>query len=186
MNLRRVLAIAGIAIAATVVIEQGSAATSVVRRTTLLVADMERSMAFYRAIGFDVWLDRGGERDPESPGSLPLNGKPAYSRIAVMSGKDEAIGMVGLLEYAKPRLAATRAATGTIGVTDAVLVIQTDDIKQVHENLKALGARILQPPEDYDVRSVSTHKYGAIMFFMDPDGHVIEMSQVYRVEPLDD
>ena len=167
-------------------VQQAGAATSIVRRTTLLVEDIERSIAFYKAIGFDVWLDRGGERDPESSGPLPLNGKPGYSRIAVMSGTDEAVAMVGLLEYDNPPLKATRELTGTIGVTDAVLVIQTEDIKQVHANLKKLGARILEGPRDYNVRSVSTHKYGAIMFFMDPDGHVIEMSQVYRVEPLQD
>jgi hypothetical protein len=36
------------------------------------------------------------------------------------------------------------------------------------------------------VRSVDVQKYGVIMFVMDPDGHVIELSQVYRVEPLKD
>ena len=181
---RLILSSFGWLLAFMLIAQEVSAATSVVRRTTLLVRDIERSIEFYQAIGFDVWLDRGGERDPSASGGLPLNGKPGYSRIAVMSGKDDAIAMVGLLQYDNPPLAATREDTGTIGVTDAVLVIQTDDIKQVHENLKRLGARILQPPEDYDVRSVDTHKYGAIMFFVDPDGHVIEMSQVYRVEPL--
>jgi catechol 2,3-dioxygenase-like lactoylglutathione lyase family enzyme len=165
--LRSMFSSCGWLLAVVLISQQVSAATSVVRRTTLLVRDIERSIQFYRASG-----------------GLPLNGKPAYSRIVVMSGKDDAIGMVGLLQYDHPPLAATREDTGTIGVTDAVLVVQTDDIKQVHENLKRLGAPILQPPQDYDVRSVDTHKYGAIMFFVDPDGHVIEMSQVYRVEPL--
>ncbi len=182
--LRLTLSTLGWLLAGVLIAQEVSAATSVVRRTTLLVRDLEKSMEFYRAIGFDVWLDRGGARDPTAGGGLPLNGKPAYSRIAVMAGKDDAIGMVGLLQYDNPPLAATREDTGSIGVTDAVLVVQTEDIKQVHDNLKRLGARILQPPRDYDVRSVDTHKYGAIMFLVDPDGHVIEMSQVYRVEPL--
>ena len=186
MKLCRYLPALTLAVAGALVAQQVSAATSVVRRTTLLVRDIERSIEFYQAIGFDVWLDRGGERDPEAGGGLPLNGKPAYSRIAIMSGKDDAIGMVGLLQYDNPALPATRKQTGTIGVTDAVLVIQTDDIKQAHENLKKLGATILEPPEDYSTRSVAGQKFGAIMFFVDPDGHVIELSQVYRVEPFDE
>ncbi len=186
MKPSRCLPAVSLLIAAVLFAQQITAATSVVRRTTLLVADIDKSMQFYRAIGFDVWLDRGGERNPDAGGGLPLNGKPAYSRIAVMSGTADDIAMVGLLQYDNPPLPATRQDTGTIGVTDAVLVIQTDDIKQVHANLKKLGARILTPPEDYTVRSVNGQKYGAIMFFVDPDGHVIELSQVYRVEPFED
>ena len=174
------------ATASLLVLTVAQGAESVVRRSTLLVSDIEQSIHFYQQIGFRVWLDRGGERDPESSGGLPLNGKPAYSRIAIMAGQNDAIGMVGLLEYGNPPLEATREATGTIGVTDVVLVIQTDDIQEVHANLVSMGARILSPPRDYTVRSVAGQKYGAIMFFADPDGHVIEMSQVYRVEPLTD
>ena len=94
--------------------------------------------------------------------------------------------MVGLLRYDQPAFAVTREDTGTIGVPDAVLVIQTDDLKAVYENPKALAANIIDPPEDYTVRSVDVQKYGVIMFVMDPDSHVIELSQVYRVEPRKD
>jgi catechol 2,3-dioxygenase-like lactoylglutathione lyase family enzyme len=146
MNLLRSACAVTLLVVATGFVQQAVAATSVVRRTTLRVRDMERSMAFYRALGFDLWLDRGASRDPDSAGGLPLNGKPAHSRIVVMSGKHDDIAMVGLLQYDQPALAATREATGTIGVTDAVLVIQTDDLKAVYENLKALDAKIIDPP----------------------------------------
>ena len=186
MTFRNVGFALALLIASPLLADFAAAATSVVRRTTLLVRDIDRSLAFYRAIGFDVWLDRGGRRDPDSEGGLPLNGKPARSRIVVMSGTDDDIAMVGLLQYDQPSLPATREVTGTIGVSDAVLVIQTENLKAVYENLKAIGATIIDPPEDYTVRSVNVQKYGAIMFVMDPDGHVIELSQVYRIEPLTD
>lgn len=164
-----------------------SAFQSVVKRTTLLVGDIERSVEFYKAIGFDIWLDRGGDRDPNSQGGLPLNGKPSHSHITIMSGQHPEWAMIGLLEFSNPPLAWTRDEDDlTIGTSDAVLVIVTDDIKQVHENLLALDARILEGPRDYTSNSVEGRKFGAIMFFQDPDGHVIEMSQVFRMEPYEE
>ncbi len=97
---------------------------SVVKRTTLLVSDIERSVEFYKAIGFDIWLDRGGDRDPDSPSSLPLNGRPGHSHITIMSGQHPDWAMIGLLEFSNPPLAWTREKDDlTIGTSDAVLVI---------------------------------------------------------------
>ncbi len=167
---------------------QAQAAESVVKRTTLLVSDIERSIAFYEAIGFSIWLDRGGDRDPNAEGGgLPLNGKPSYSRIAIMEGQHPEWAMIGLLQFDNPPLPWTRDPDDkTIGTSDAVLVIVTDDIKEVHGNLQAMGATILKEPEDYTSNSVNGRKFGAIMFVQDPDGYVIEMSEVYRIEPYDE
>lgn len=170
--------------AAWLLVSPAYAFKSVVKRTTLLVSNVERSIEFYEAIGFSVWLDRGGARNPDGEGGLPLNGKPKHSRIAIMQGQHEEWAMIGLLEFSDPPLAWTRDPDDpTIGTSDAVLVIVTDDIKQVHGNLIKIGATVLQEPEDYSTESVNGRKFGTIMFFQDPDGHVIEMSQVYRLEP---
>lgn len=163
----------------------GSAAAfeSVVKRTTLLVSDIEKSIAFYEGIGFSIWLDRGGDRDPESTGGLPLNGKPEYSRIVILEGQHPDWAMIGLLQYDNPPLPWTRDNDDpTIGTSDAVLVIVTDDMDQVHQNLLALDATILSGPRDYTSNSVNGKKFGQIMFFQDPDGRVIEMTEVSRVE----
>ena len=162
------------------------AQTSVVRRSTLLVEDLERSVAFYEAIGFTKWLETGGDRNPEG-GSLPLNDKPARSDFVIMAGQHDYIAMIGLLKYSKPDLPATRdRADGTIGTSDIVIMMETDDIDAVEANLKEMGAIFLQEKEDYSVRSPVGMKFGANMFFYDPDGHVIEMSMVRRVEPIED
>jgi len=165
-----------------------TAAESVVKRTTLLVSDIERSIAFYEAIGFSIWLDRGGDRDPNAEGGgLPLNGKPSYSRIAIMEGQHPEWAMIGLLQFDNPPLPWTRDPDDkTIGTSDAVLVIVTDDIKEVYSNLQTMGATILKEPEDYTSNSVNGRKFGAIMFVQDPDGYVIELSEVYRIEPYED
>lgn len=159
---------------------------SVVKRTTLLVSDIEKSIAFYEGIGFSIWLDRGGDRDPEG-GDLPLNGKSEYSRIVIMEGQHADWAMIGLLEYDNPPLPWTRDKNDpTIGTSDAVLVIVTDDMSQVHKNLLALDAKILSGPRNYTSNSVNGKKFGQIMFFQDPDGRVIEMTEVSRIEPYDE
>lgn len=159
---------------------------SVVKRTTLLVSDIEKSIEFYEGIGFSKWLDRGGERDPEG-GDLPLKGKPEYSRIVIMEGQHPDWAMIGLLQYDNPPLPWTRDKDDPkIGTSDAVLVIVTDDMDQVHQNLLALNATILSGPRDYTSNSVNGKKYGQIMFFQDPDGRVIEMTEVSHIEPYED
>ena len=105
------------------------AATSVVRRTTLLVSDVAQSVAFYEKIGFHVWLRTGGPRDPNGPTALPLNGKPGESKFTIMAGRDEWVAMVGLLQYDKPALTRTREVMEQIGVGDAVLMIDTNGLK---------------------------------------------------------
>lgn len=165
---------------------QAGAFESVVKRTTLLVSDIEKSIAFYQGIGFSPWLDRGGARDPEAGGDLPLNGKPAYSRIVILSGQHPDWAMIGLLQYDNPPLPWTRDPDDTtIGTSDAVLVIVTDDITKAYENAKAVGANIIKPPRTYTSNSVNGKKFGSIMFLQDPDGNVIEMTQVDRIEPHD-
>lgn len=160
------------------------AATSVVRRTTLLVSNVEQSVNFYEKIGFHIWLKTGGPRDPNGPMSLPLNGKPGLSKFTIMAGKDEWVAMIGLLQYDQPALARTREIMEQIGVGDAVLMIETDNVDEVYRNLQAMNTPMLQLPKEAKTRSADSIKTVKNMFFRDPDGYVIEMSQVVRTEPL--
>jgi len=181
-SLLKTMTLAGLLVSA----GPATAFESVVKRTTLLVSDIEKSIAFYEGIGFSIWLDRGGERDPDGGGDLPLNGKPGYSRIVILEGQHPDWAMIGLLQYDNPPLPWTRDKDDqTIGTSDAVLVIVTDDMDQVHKNLLALDATILSGPRAYTSNSVNGKKFGQIMFFQDPDGRVIEMTEVSRIEPYD-
>jgi len=160
------------------------AITSVVRRTTLLVSDTNASVSFYEKIGFKIWLETGGARDPNKPTSFPVDGKPGQSNLTIMAGRDPWIAMIGLLQYDKPALKRTRNATAAYGIGDAVLMLETDDLDGVYKNLQALGTFMLQTPREATTRSADSIKTVKNMFFRDPDGWVIEMSQVLRTEPL--
>jgi hypothetical protein len=69
-------------------------------------------------------------------------------------------------------------------VGDAVLMIETDDIDGVYKNLRAMGTPMLQLPKEATTKSAESIKTVKNMFFRDPDGWVIEMSQVISTAPL--
>lgn len=152
--------------------------TVVVRRSTLLVSDLDQSIAFYEALGFTRSYDRGGARDPARPMALPLNVQPAASRLVIMKGRDPWIGMVGLLAYDRPKPPTNRKLADKIGAGDTILMVELSDAAEAHSRLVKLGARILQPPQPFEAALANGSPIKGINFFaVDPDGRVIEASQ---------
>ena len=148
------------------------------RRTTLLVSDVDASRAFYEAVGFRVWLDWTGEQDPNDPTALPLTGAPTESRIVIMAGDDDYAGMVGLLEFAAPALPPNRRVADHLGVLDIILVIEVTDLDAVLGRLERLNAEIVRAPGDYESDGPSGRKRGQDMLVRDPDGYLVELTSV--------
>ena len=65
-----------------------------------------------------------------------------------------------------------------IGLSDVVLVIETSDFAKVEQNLSRIGTVIARPPKSYQSNSPAGRKTGIDMLVYDPDGHVVEVSQV--------
>jgi catechol 2,3-dioxygenase-like lactoylglutathione lyase family enzyme len=119
----------------------------------LAVADVDRSVAFYRdLLGFAVdaryddppyaTLSRAGMRM-----SLAEQGHPAEDRPGV-----------------------AMSAPADPAVADAVLVLEVADCLAVHEELTAAGATMLAPPY--------SPPWGGHRFFVrDPDGYLVEVEQ---------
>ena len=174
--MRRLFACCAIALVA--VVNSAWAEAPVVRRSTLLVADIAASIRFYEALGFTRWYDQAGPRDPSRPTTLPLSVIPAASRLVIMKGREPWVGMVGLLAYDQPKPPNNRIVADKIGLGDVILMIELPDVKTVHENLVAIGARVLQPPKPFEVKGATgAIQRGINCFAVDPDGHVVELSQ---------
>lgn len=160
-----------------------------VRRTTLLVEDLGRSMDFYQRLGLTPWFEKSS-RDTDDGGviganDLPLTADPKIGRIVIMRGNDDRIGMIGLLAYERPPLANARGNLMGLGVGDVIIMIETDDINFVYNRLQETGARFHTPPERFEVSNPdgTVRDTGYRMFVYDPDGHLIEVSEPSQRDP---
>ena len=152
------------------------------RRTTLVVRDIERSLEFYRdALGMQVVYDnlittpRGVDPD-EAERAL---------RLVLLRANDNYVGVLGLLQYFKPvketvELAGTAFMEGTI-----VMVFNLEDLPGSFERATAVpGVVVLEEPAP--VSYPSYDGAGAIDVIVsslqDPDGFTVELNQLQ--EPL--
>jgi pimeloyl-ACP methyl ester carboxylesterase/catechol 2,3-dioxygenase-like lactoylglutathione lyase family enzyme len=147
----------------------------VVRRTTLIVHDVEASIRFYRdVLGYSVWLRNDGRVSAES---LPSDAPPgAPSRFAIMKGRHPWLGMVGLLQYGDARPVPAPPAKLVPG--DAVLMMEVEDLDAIHARMKAAGTPVLRPPRTTEVTGAGGARWTAsFLFAWDPDGHLLEINQ---------
>ena len=146
-------------------------------RTTLTVADVDRSLAFYALLGFRVESEMGGERNPDSP--FPLNSRSSRWRLVILAPLGATGGKVGLLFFDEAPPAPTREASRErIGLGDMVFVFDVPDAVAVHARLEEAGARIVEKPVTFQSRTTDASGQpltGRVFHAFDPDGYLIEI-----------
>lgn len=149
---------------------------NVLKRTTLIVRDVERSLGFYRdVLGLAVWYDDeivlGGR-------GLAAGKRGDRTRLVIMKAEDPVIGMLGLLQFTDPPLPAPAEERSRLGIGDVVFVMQTDDVRGVHERLLARGARVFVEPHEFVVRGADGVEVTmTTVSFWDPDGYFFEINE---------
>jgi catechol 2,3-dioxygenase-like lactoylglutathione lyase family enzyme len=139
-------------------------------RTAIIVADLERSMTFYReVIGIPEVYHQGHLTDPAS---AQLLGMPADSqtRFAIVKGAGPALGMVGLFEILNHSPPSLTRASGGMSLGETCLVFYHQDLSALTAKLKAGGHQIVCPPVKLQV---SDKLQSTEMTFRDPDGVMI-------------
>jgi catechol 2,3-dioxygenase-like lactoylglutathione lyase family enzyme len=125
-----------------------------VQMTVLLVVkDMDRSREFYRdVLGATVYREYGGT-------SCVLGFQGSWILLVTGGGPTED----------KPNV--TFAPPSDPDTVSHELTIRVPDCRAAYEELSARGAGFLTPPKDWggEIRC----------FFRDPDGHLLEISEVY-------
>jgi catechol 2,3-dioxygenase-like lactoylglutathione lyase family enzyme len=169
--IRAALALAALALALPAAAKPSDG--TVMRRTTLIVHDLERSARFYEILGFTRWFV--GPEGKVTKDSLPVKGVKVgeASRLVIMKGKDPYIGMVGLLQYG----ARTKPQRFELRRGDPVLMIELKDMDGVARRLAAEGFIIHKAPETSHIKSVSDEWDAKFMFAIDPDGHMLELTE---------
>ena len=149
-----------------------------IRRTTLVVQDMDRSLALYHEVlGFTKTYDnmvrnpREARNDEESEISR---------RLVFLQANDDYVGVLGLLEYRKPRKQQTFSyepfEPGSVAI-----VINVEDLRSIwHDITLVPGVEVLSEPfsisyPSYDGESTIEVLQSEIR---DPDGFVLEINQL--------
>jgi catechol 2,3-dioxygenase-like lactoylglutathione lyase family enzyme len=118
----------------------------------LVVSDLERARAFYRdVLGAEVYREYGGT-------SVVLNFQGAWLLLVTGGGPTKDKPTVAFAPPADPDR------------VSHAMTIRVPDCQEAYEVLQSRGAQFLTPPTDWgaEIRC----------FFRDPDGHLLEISEV--------
>ena len=147
------------------------------RRVTMLVNEIETPLRIYRDIlGLSVYYD---DEVTISGIGLPAGEPGAKARLVILQGNDPYIGMLGLLQYLQPPLPPPTPRANTLGVGDTVFVMNSDDVKAVHEKLAAVeGVHIHSEPHVSEYPKPDGGVFRLLgMSFFDPNGYFVEVNQ---------
>lgn len=148
-----------------------------VRRTTLLVRDIERSLPVYRdALGLTVIYDQllgGGVTEDGTP-------TPATTRLVLLRANDTFIGALGLMQRLNlpepvPPAENRRAMPG-----DVIIVINATDLEERFALIEATpGVTVATPPSRIDYPAPDGGVIPVLFSaFWDPDGFFIEVNRL--------
>lgn len=149
------------------------------RRTTLVVRDLENSLAFYRdALGMTVEYDQ----ELTSPNLLPRAEADGVnrSRLVLLKANDGFIGMLGLwqfLDQTEHDLAEPDAADFTPG--EIVLLFNADNLEEVFTKAAAVsGVQVIGEPKMRTYPSPQGDIEVMVSMLVDPDGHTVELNKL--------
>jgi catechol 2,3-dioxygenase-like lactoylglutathione lyase family enzyme len=151
------------------------------RRTTLVVKDVDASLRLYRdALGMTVVYDH--------PIRMPRDAKDdahadKASRLVLLRANDDFIGMLGLLQYTKPAREPrpAHALDGVLHPGDIVLLFNTRDLAATFARASATpDVTIETKPNPVTYPAYSGPGVIHVMFssLYDPDGNYVELNQL--------
>jgi catechol 2,3-dioxygenase-like lactoylglutathione lyase family enzyme len=139
------------------------------KRTAIIVRDLERSLAFYQGVlGMTIWVE--GRAGAELPALHQLLGMPACNtRWVILQAHGVDFGMVGLFELTDPAPADdTHPNIDRANRGEACLVFHTSDVQRVYEEARAMGLTVLCPPMRLEIESLGV--VSQEMTLRDPNG----------------
>lgn len=149
------------------------------RRTTLIVKDMENSLRFYRdALGMRVVYDNIIRTPRDAPDDEAAK---RSLRLVFVQANDDFVGIIGLIEYRKPVKQPPAAVPEAFSIGTNVLLFNARDLDATFARAKAVpGVEILEAP----VRTSYPGYAGGpvipvrVSILRDPDGFTVELNQL--------
>jgi catechol 2,3-dioxygenase-like lactoylglutathione lyase family enzyme len=149
-----------------------------VRRTTLVVRDIDASLPFYRdALGLKLVYDEkiGGGKDK--------SGKtvPPSVRLVLLRANDDFIGAIGLMQRLNTLTPPAPPMFQKAQVGNAILVINVADLDTRFERIRATpGVKVAEEPQRVDYPAPSGKGRIPVLFsaVWDADGNFIELNKL--------
>ena len=150
---------------------------TIVKRTTLIVRDIERSAVWYQEV-----LEMTPYYDDEivlSGVGLAAGKRGDKTHLMILKCQDPTIGMIGLLQWVDPEALPAPAEIPTaVTYGSPIFVVESDDLRGLYERARALDTAIHSEPHEWSVRGPSGEMIDFLgMSMFDPDGHFFEVNQ---------
>ena len=141
-----------------------------VRRTTLLVRDMDRSLAFWRdALGLTVVYDR------------MLFEPPNQTRLVLLRANDQFIGLIGLMERQATKATAPPVVYERASYGNVIFVVNAKDQETRLEKVRKVpGVKLQGEPQRIEYPSPDGKGTIPVMvtYLWDPDGYFVELNKI--------
>jgi hypothetical protein len=150
------------------------------RRTTLVVDDIDNSLLFYRdAIGMKVIYDKI-IIDPRHAKTIKESTR--WRRLVFLQANNSFIGVLGLLQYVKPKQPKSKRVRKPFQNGTAVLLFNSkDDVRpKIEKAGKVPGARIFDEPAEVTYPGYASGSVVKVVrsVVIDPDGFAVELNQL--------
>ena len=151
-------------------------ATTTVKRTTLIVRDIEVSSNWYEevldmSLYYDDTITLGGK-------GMAAGKKGDVTHLKIYKCSDPVIGMIGLLQWIDPELPAPEEIPTKVDYGNPTFVVDTDNVDEVYKKALTLGTHIHSEPHEWSVRGADGNMINFItMSVFDPDGYFYEINQ---------
>ncbi len=143
------------------------------RRTTLLVRDMDDSLAFYEgALGLEKYYDQ----------MITSRDGGSQSHLVLLRANDPNIGVLGLWELSDADYAPPPDFTSALVPGEIVLLFNTTELDAVFAAAAASpGVTVLSEPTYREYPGDGVTYEVMVSMLRDPDGHIVELNN--RLSP---
>ena len=155
-----------------------------VARLTILVSDIDKSVDFYQRVGLikasDIATTNTDQGGVFGAADLPLTADSKRGRIVILQNGDGK-GSLALLAYDSPPLPSARGNLVGIGLGDVIVGVEVPDIQVAYGRLGQIGTRFQRTVVRFSQPDAGgAMQNGQHFLAYDPDGHMVEVSQMDR------
>jgi len=151
--------------------------SNVIKRTTLIVRDMEKSLRWYTEV---LGMTEYYNDEVELSGVGMAAGKAGdKTHLIILKAEDPVIGMIGLLQWIDPPMPAPEEIPVSVTYGNPTFVVASDDATAAHDKAVELGTRVHAAPHEWSIKGAdgSMKNFIGVSLF-DPDGHFYEINQL--------